>query len=107
MLFAAVFLTACAASLLWLRVARRILLRIRGTEERYSVLFNSAADAILMVDEETGRILEANRTALQWTGRDVDNLAGEELSAFFSPLLHRADGAVTGELRGLAMNCGR
>jgi len=99
-LFAAVFLSACAASWLWMRTARRILLRIRGTEERYSVLFNSAADAILMVDEESGRILDANRTALQWTGRDVEHLAGEELSTFFIPLLHRADGAVTGELRG-------
>ncbi|AIF48522.1 putative bifunctional diguanylate cyclase/phosphodiesterase [Dyella japonica] len=99
-LFAAVFLSAFVASLLWMRTARRILLRIRGTEERYSVLFNSAADAILMIEEESGRILDANRTALQWTGRDVDHLAGEQLSSFFIPLLHRADGAVTGELRG-------
>jgi len=99
-LFIAVFLTACIASLLWLVMAKRILTRIRGTEERYSLLFNSAADAILMVDDDSGRILEANRTALQWTGRDVDNLTGEELSTFFTPLLHRADGAVTGELRG-------
>ena len=99
-LFAAVFLTACVASLLWLRMAQRILLSIRGTEERYSVLFNSAADAILMVDEASGRILEANRTALQWIGRSDEELDGKELSAFFAPLLHRADGAVTGELRG-------
>lgn len=99
-LFIGVFLSACAASLMWMRTARRILMRIRGTEERYSVLFNSAADAILMVDEDSGRILDANRTALQWTERDVDHLAGEELSSFFVPLLHRADGAVTGELKG-------
>ena len=44
-LFIAVFLTACIASLLWLVMAKRILTRIRGTEERYSLLFNSAADA--------------------------------------------------------------
>jgi diguanylate cyclase (GGDEF)-like protein/PAS domain S-box-containing protein len=99
-LFAAVFLTACFASLLWLRMAQRILLSIRGTEERYSVLFNSAADAILMVEEESGRILEANLTALQWIGRNEEDLTGKELSAFFVPLLHRADGAITGELRG-------
>ncbi|WP_345779539.1 putative bifunctional diguanylate cyclase/phosphodiesterase [Dyella sedimenti] len=99
-LFLGVFFTACLASLLWLRMARRILLSIRGTEERYSLLYDSAADAIVMVDDATGRILGANRTALQWTGRSVDALVGAELSELFVPLQHRADGAVTGELRG-------
>jgi len=101
-LFAAVFFAACAASLIWLRMAQRVLSRIRGTEERYSLLFDSAADAILMVDEATGTVLGANRTTLQWTGRSLDALQGIQLSDLFIPVLHRADGAVTGELHGAA-----
>ena len=99
-LFLGVFLTACLASLLWLRMAKRILSRIRGTEERYSLLFDSAADAIVMVDEATGRILGVTRTAMTWTGLDMDALLGRDLASLFVPLLHRADGAVTGELHG-------
>jgi len=99
-LFTAVFLTACFASLLWLRMGQRILIRIRGTEERYSLLFDSAADAIVMVDEASSHILGANRTALQWTGLPMDALLDKPLTDLFAPLLHRADGAVTGELRG-------
>ncbi|WP_445143938.1 putative bifunctional diguanylate cyclase/phosphodiesterase [Dyella sp. Tek66A03] len=99
-LFAGVFLAACLASLLWLRMAQRALSRIRGTEERYSLLFDSAADAIVMVDEASGRVLGANRTAREWTGLDTEALINTELSRLFVPLLHRADGAVTGELRG-------
>ncbi|WP_430390505.1 putative bifunctional diguanylate cyclase/phosphodiesterase [Dyella sp. 20L07] len=99
-LFAAVVLAASLASLLWLRMAQRILFRIRGTEERYSLLFDSAADAIVMVDEASGSILGANRTAMKWTGLDMDTLLATPLSELFVPLLHRADGAVTGELRG-------
>ncbi|WP_267220679.1 putative bifunctional diguanylate cyclase/phosphodiesterase [Dyella silvae] len=99
-LFASVFSAALVASLLWLRMARRILMRIRGTEERYSLLFDSAADAIVMVDDASGRILGANRTALQWTGKTMESLIGVNLSMLFVPLLHRADGAVTGELQG-------
>ncbi|WP_198670148.1 bifunctional diguanylate cyclase/phosphodiesterase [Dyella sp. C9] len=99
-LFFCVFLTAVLASLLWLVTAQRILTRIRGTEERYSLLFDSAADAIVIADEETGRILGANPTAMQWTGKSLDALLGTPLSDLFVPLLHRADGAVTGEMLG-------
>nr|WP_266181581.1 EAL domain-containing protein [Dyella humicola] len=99
-LFVGVFFAACLASLLWLRMAQRALSRIRGTEERYSLLFDSAADAIVMVDEASGRVLGANRTAREWTGLNTDALIGAELSSLFVPLLHRADGAVTGELHG-------
>jgi diguanylate cyclase (GGDEF)-like protein/PAS domain S-box-containing protein len=99
-LFLGVFFAACLASLLWLRMAQRALSRIRGTEERYSLLFDSAADAIVMVDEANGCILGVNRTTLDWTGLAAEALIGTQLSHLFVPLLHRADGAVTGELRG-------
>ncbi len=82
-LFFTVLGVAALASLLWLRMAGRILAGIRGTEERYSLLFDSAADAIFMVDEETGRILDANRRAASWLGCSREELTGMELAALF------------------------
>lgn len=82
-LFFTVLGVAALASLLWLRMAGRILAGIRGTEERYSLLFDSAADAIFMVDEETGRILDANRRAASWLGSSREELTGKELATLF------------------------
>src|SRR6185437_12538777 len=67
------------ASLLWLRMARRILQGIRSSEERYRLLFASANDAILMIDESRGRILEANYTAKAWIGCTRGLLEGRPL----------------------------
>lgn len=99
-LFFLVLCVAAVASLLWLRLAQHILAGIRGTEERYSLLFDSAADAIFMVDQETGRILDANDRAAAWLGCARAELTGVELSSLFaegSPetgegLLRGADG---------------
>jgi diguanylate cyclase (GGDEF)-like protein/PAS domain S-box-containing protein len=82
-LFGSVLAAACIAMLLWLRMARRILASVRGTEERYRLLFDSAADAIVMVDETSGRILDVNRTASMWTGRDADELIGDRFVHLF------------------------
>jgi diguanylate cyclase (GGDEF)-like protein/PAS domain S-box-containing protein len=71
------------AALLWLRMARRILESIRGSEERYRLLFDSAADAIVMVDETSGRILDVNRTASTWTGRAATDLVGDRFVHLF------------------------
>lgn len=71
------------AALLWLRMARRILESIRGGEERYRLLFDSAADAIVMIDETSGRILDVNRIASAWTGRSVDELIGDRFVHLF------------------------
>ncbi|EIM01358.1 diguanylate cyclase [Rhodanobacter thiooxydans] len=71
------------AALLWLRMARRILESIRGSEERYRLLFDSAADAIVMVDEASGRILDVNRTASVWTGRSPGELVGDRFVHLF------------------------
>jgi diguanylate cyclase (GGDEF)-like protein/PAS domain S-box-containing protein len=75
------------AALLWLRMARRILDSIRGSEERYRLLFDSAADAIVMVDETSGRILDVNRTAAAWTGRGVAELIGDRFVHLFKQSL--------------------
>lgn len=82
-LFCGVLAASAIAALLWLGMARRILASIRGTEERYRLLFDSAPDAIVMVDEASGRILDVNRTAAAWTGRRADELVGDRFVHLF------------------------
>jgi diguanylate cyclase (GGDEF)-like protein/PAS domain S-box-containing protein len=94
-LFISVLVTAMLASMLWVRMAKRILAGIRGTEERYRQLFDSAADAIVMVDEVHGRILGANRTASTWTGREPHELAGQHFHDLFVEGSMRSAGAST------------
>lgn len=105
-LFIGVLLAASLASALWLMVAGRILARIRGSEERYQLLFDSAADAIVMMGESHGKILGANRTTCEWTGRNAQELVGMNFLDLFVEgslrsagtstigLLHSADGVM-------------
>jgi diguanylate cyclase (GGDEF)-like protein/PAS domain S-box-containing protein len=86
-LFMSVLAAACIALLMWLSMARRILAGVRGTEDRYRLLYNSAADAIVMVDESSGRILDANSTASAWTGRSVAELIGDRYVHLFKQSL--------------------
>lgn len=51
---------------------------------RYSALFEGAGDAILLVDPRTGRILEANRRALELTGLDEATLKTTEIETLFA-----------------------
>ncbi len=99
MLFIGELFAACVALGLWLLLARRTLQRIRGTEERYRLLFDSAADAIVMVDENSGHILDANRTASTWLGRDQGDLRGVPFADLFAKSTSREDVGV-GLLRG-------
>ncbi len=99
-LFGSVVVAACIALLLWLWMARRVLSSIRGTEERYRLLFDSAADAIVMVDEDDGRILDANRKALEWVGADHSVLLGRSFGELFESDRPHAQGTATGVLRG-------
>jgi diguanylate cyclase (GGDEF)-like protein/PAS domain S-box-containing protein len=94
-LFIAVLATAAVASLLWFRMAQRILAGIRGTEEKYRLLFDSAADAIVMVDEAHGKILGVNRTASVWSGRDAQELVGMNFLGLFVEGSLRAAGTST------------
>ncbi|MEP6898797.1 MAG: EAL domain-containing protein [Rhodanobacter sp.] len=86
-LFGGVLTASSIAALLWLGMARRILASVRGTEERYRLLFDSAADAIVMVDESTGRILDVNRMAAAWTGRAAEELIGDRFVHLFKQSL--------------------
>ncbi len=51
---------------------------------RYSALFEGAGDAILLVEPTTGRILEANRRALELTGLGELALKATEFEALFA-----------------------
>jgi len=82
-LFGVLFFAGGLASLLWFSLARRILANVRGTEERYRLLFDSAADAIVMVDEDTGAIVDANRTAANWVGKPTREIIGARYSELF------------------------
>ena len=94
-LFVGVLGAALIAAALWLAMARRTLASIRGTEERYRLLFDSAADAIVMVDEDSGRILDANRSAQTWTGRGINELLGDRFLHLFQHPVPRAVGVAT------------
>jgi len=83
-LFLTVLAAAVAASLLWLRMARRILRGIRSSEERYRLLFDNANDAIVMVDESQGTIIEANQTAKAWIGCTKGQLPGRRFDDIFA-----------------------
>ncbi|HET7563071.1 MAG TPA: EAL domain-containing protein [Rhodanobacteraceae bacterium] len=99
-LFLSVLGAAIAALLLWLLMARRVLAGIRGSEERYRLLFDSAPDAIVMVDEISGRVVDANRSARNWTGHDRKSLIGTRYEDLFEHGISRRGASGSGELRG-------
>lgn len=73
-----------AALLVWGWIARRVLAGIRGDQERYRRLFDDTADAIVMVDEASGRIIDANPAAGAWTGLDPQELRGGQYASLFA-----------------------
>ncbi|MEI7037947.1 putative bifunctional diguanylate cyclase/phosphodiesterase [Fulvimonas yonginensis] len=99
-LYGTIFGATCLASLLWLWIARRVLAGIRGTEERYRLLFDRAADAIVMVDENSGSILDINRKAAEWTGQGPRELIGTPFARLFERGVPQGEGIVQGMLRG-------
>jgi transcriptional regulator PpsR len=65
-------------------------LRLRQAESRYRILFERAADAVLIVDAETRRIREANPAAVQMLGAHEANLAGKPVMSIADPSVHDA-----------------
>ncbi|WP_338030351.1 putative bifunctional diguanylate cyclase/phosphodiesterase [Frateuria soli] len=99
-LYSAIFGATCLATLLWLWMARRVLVGMRRTEERYRLLFDRAADAIVMVDERGGAILDANHKATEWTGRGRHELVGTPFAELFERGQPRGEGITQGMLHG-------
>jgi transcriptional regulator PpsR len=55
----------------------------RQAEARYQLLFQVATDAVIVIDGETFRIIEANQAAAQMLGAPADQLPGRQASAGF------------------------
>ncbi|HEX7386446.1 MAG TPA: EAL domain-containing protein, partial [Castellaniella sp.] len=76
-LFGSVLGAALIAGLLWLWMARRAFADIRDSQERYHTLFESAPDAMLILEDVNDHILAANGTAKAWWGDDPQLLVGK------------------------------
>lgn len=63
--------------------------RIRSAEKRYRLLFQLASEAILILDAETHRILEANPSALTLLGKPVKKLVGGPFTELFDDASRR------------------
>lgn len=65
-------------------------LRLRQAESRYRILFERAADAVLIVDAETRRIREANPAATWLLGVHEGTLTGRTIASIADPTVHDA-----------------
>lgn len=65
-------------------------LRLRQAESRYRILFERAADAVLIVDAETRRIREANPAAVHLLHAHEGSLTGRTISSIADPAVHDA-----------------
>ncbi len=65
-------------------------LRLRQAESRYRMLFERAADAILVVDADSRRIREANPAANRVLGAHEGSLVGRPLVSVADPSAHEA-----------------
>jgi transcriptional regulator PpsR len=65
-------------------------LRLRQAESRYRILFERAADAVLIVDAETRRIREANPAAVHLLGAHEASLTGKAVTSIADPAVHDA-----------------
>ena len=83
-LFSMATVWACAASaVLGILFTWLMLRHIRQTEERYKHFVNTANDAILVWDAETGEILEANRRSSLLLERPVTEIIGKSEQEIF------------------------
>lgn len=55
---------------------------LEATQARYRTIFDRSADALFILDAETGEVTDANSAATTLTGLSVDALVGEPLPAF-------------------------
>jgi PAS domain S-box-containing protein len=49
---------------------------LKESEEKYRTVIENASDAIILVDADSGVVLDANRRATELTGRDIAELIG-------------------------------
>jgi transcriptional regulator PpsR len=63
--------------------------RIRSAEKRYRLLFQLAAEAILILDASTDRVVEANPAAVALLGRPIKKLVGGGFTELFDEASRR------------------
>ena len=59
--------------------------RLYHAETRYRMLFQIAAEAMLIVDTGTGQVVEANPAVAHLFNRPVNKIIGQPLTRFFAP----------------------
>ena len=59
-------------------------IRIRNAEKRYRLLFQLSSEAVLIVDSNTSKIIEANPAAVTFLGIDPKKLVGQAFEALIS-----------------------
>jgi len=77
--------TSALLLVLGIGTSRHLLSNVRRSEEKYRRLFDSASDAILIVDYETGVVLEANARGVDLFGIPPERLAFIPESSLFPP----------------------
>lgn len=64
--------------------------RIRSSERRYRLLFQLAAEAVIIINATTQKVVEANPAALAVTGRDVRKVVGSGFASLFDEASQQA-----------------
>lgn len=73
-------------------------IRLRQLEARHRLMFESAGEAIFIIDAGSRRVLEANAAARRVTGRSAGGLEGSNFAALVHPDDHDGTIAVLGAL---------
>ena len=75
--------------------------RLTDSERRFRGLFHSSVVAKLLVDEESGKIIEANRAAADFFNRDIGRIVGVSLREL-EPTIHSEISRMSGSGRFLS-----
>ncbi|MBX9615627.1 MAG: transcriptional regulator PpsR [Caulobacteraceae bacterium] len=75
-------------------------LRLRQAESRYRLLFQSASEAVLILDASTRRIREANPAVTRITGREEAQLLGQPFTTLLDPASQTGAGDLLGAATG-------
>jgi PAS domain S-box-containing protein len=99
--FDALMAGALLALLLGLFVSYKLIVRARDADEQYRHLFETASDAVIIAEHDTGIILDANAKLAELTGIQVARLLGagqRELFGRENPAVHGHSDLNSGDL---------
>jgi len=78
---------------------RRLENSVRESEKQFRMIFQSAMDVILIIDNKTGLILESNPAAREVLGYEKEKLHGEHVSELFPKTLPQSREEILKNLR--------